>query len=116
MQPPPGIVSRVLRDGRVPEDTIQNKVRLVKDFFDNTLPHYEGSIAILHLDCDLYGSYKVALECLYENVVPGGVIMFDEYENATFPGARRAIDEFFADKEERVLKHHLGKWFAVKLR
>src|SRR5947209_7413068 len=37
---PPETVLRVLRDGRVPEKTIQDRVRLVKGFFDKTLSSY----------------------------------------------------------------------------
>jgi hypothetical protein len=71
-------------------------VRLVKDFFDKTLSSYEGRIALLHLDGDLYESYKVSLEALYDKVVSGGIIMFDEYADPRWLGARKAIDEFFS--------------------
>ena len=52
---------------------------------------------MLHLDCDLYESYKISLTNLYDKVVAGGIIMFDEYDDQRWPGARRAIDEFFMD-------------------
>ncbi len=112
---PPEIVLKVLRDGRVSEEVIRDWVRLRKGFFEATLPSYDGRIALLHLDCDLYTSYKVALEHLYDKVVPGGVIMFDEYGAKEFPGAKEAVDEFFADKPERVEQHRMGKWFTQKV-
>jgi len=31
---------------------------------------------------------------------PGGVLLFDDYGYASCPGARAAVDEFFADKPE----------------
>ena len=107
---PSETVLRVLKDGRVPEETIRSRVRLVKGFFDATLPQYRGRIALLHLDCDLYESYKVALENLYDRVVPGGIIMFDEYDDPRWTGARLAIDEFFADKPEKPVAHHKCTW------
>ena len=107
---PPETVLRVLRDGRVPEKTIQDRVRLVKGFFDKTLSSYEGTIALLHLDGDLYESYKTPLETLYDKVVRGGIIMFDEYADPRWVGARKAIDEFFADKPEVVVPHAKCTW------
>jgi hypothetical protein len=113
---PPEAVLRTLRDGRLPEEVIRERVRLVKGLFDQTLREYQGRIAILHLDCDLYQSYQTALECLYQKVAPGGVIMFDEYNDSRWPGATKAIDNFFRDKPERVQPHAKCSWkyFLVK--
>jgi predicted O-methyltransferase YrrM len=107
---PPETVLRVLRYGRIPEDKIRNYVRLIKGRFDETLPKYRGRIALLHLDCDLYESYKVSLATLYDKVVPGGIIMFDEYDDKRWPGAKKAIDEFFADKREKPTPHQKCDW------
>ena len=100
----------MLRDGRIPEIVIHDRVRLIKGFFDKTLPQYEGRIALLHLDGDLYESYKVSLETLYEKVAPGGIIMFDEYLDQRWPGATKAIDEFFSGKPEKVVPHDKCTW------
>ena len=60
---------------------------------------------VLHLDVDFFASYKSALEFLYPHVSKGGIVAFDEYGSATlWIGATRAIDEFFADRPERVVK------------
>jgi predicted O-methyltransferase YrrM len=114
---PPETVLRVLRDGQIPESTIRDRVRLTKGFFNETLPSYTGKIALLHLDCDMYESYKVSLETLYDKVVTGGIIAFDEYDDLRWPGARKAIDEFFADKPEKIVPHEKStrKNHAVKL-
>jgi O-methyltransferase len=53
-------------------------------------------IAILRLDTDWYQSSKYELEQLYDNVVKGGIIIFDDYLH--WDGQRRATDEFFASK------------------
>jgi hypothetical protein len=111
------MVERVLRDGQVSDEVIDGHLRLVKGFFDQTLPLYEGRIALLHLDCDLYESYRVCLAHLYDRVVPGGIIMFDEYEDHNFPGARRAVDEFFADKGQSIQeysRYQYRKYYVVK--
>jgi len=50
-------------------------------------------IAILRLDTDWYESSKYELEQMYDNVVIGGVIIFDDYYH--WDGQRRATDDFF---------------------
>jgi len=50
-------------------------------------------IAVLRLDTDWYNTSKFELEQMYDNVVPGGVIIFDDYYQ--WYGQRLATDEFF---------------------
>ena len=50
-------------------------------------------IAILRLYTDWYESSKYELEQMYDNVVTGGLIIFDDYYH--WDGQRRATDEFF---------------------
>lgn len=102
----PSVLEDILfRRCQVPADQ-KKRLRLVAGFFDATLPKAQiGPIALLHLDVDLYASYKTCLEELYSKVVPGGLILFDEYKQGNvqevFPGAAKAIDEFLADKPEK---------------
>ncbi|GAB4243638.1 MAG: hypothetical protein OHK005_08110 [Candidatus Methylacidiphilales bacterium] len=66
-----------------------------------TLPLLQESwFSFVHLDCDIYESYQTCLERLYPRMVPGGIILFDEYRSRVWPGATLAIDEFFSDKPE----------------
>ncbi|MEJ2553067.1 MAG: TylF/MycF/NovP-related O-methyltransferase [Gammaproteobacteria bacterium] len=113
---PPETVLKVLRDGRLTDEVIHQRIRLIKGWFDQTLPGYEGRIALLHLDCDLYESYRLSLRTLYDKVQRGGVIMFDEYHDARWPGATKAIDEFFHDKPEVIVSHPKCTWkhYVVK--
>lgn len=53
-------------------------------------------IAILRLDTDWYESSKYELEQMYDNVVTGGVIIFDDYYH--WDGQRRATDEFLLSR------------------
>lgn len=59
-------------------------------------------IALLHIDTDVYEPAVTILENMYDRVVKGGVIMFDDY--GTFPGETAAVDEFFAKKNLIVKK------------
>lgn len=71
---------------------------LVEGPFDETLKKFKGEIVILYLDCDLYQSYMDCLGSLYPHLVPGGVVIFDEYYSLKYPGARLAVVEFFKEK------------------
>jgi hypothetical protein len=113
----PELVMKTLEDGRVATEFVDRHIRLVRGYFDQSLRHYDAAIALLHLDCDLYESYRTCLAALYPRVAPGGVILFDEYEDSNFPGAKRAIDEFFTDKPEQLLIYddlHYLKYYVVK--
>lgn len=69
-------------------------------WFSDTLPLYpKYPIAVLHIDVDIYVSYRECLLNLYEYVQPGGLILFDEYNRpidlGKWPGAKKGIDSFF---------------------
>lgn len=75
---------------------------------------------MLHLDVDLYESYKACLANLYQEVAPGGIILFDEYKQKNTqkvsPGAAKAIDQFFSDKKETIeYDEEFDKYFSIKL-
>lgn len=59
--------------------------------------------SLVHLDVDVYESYKKCLEFFYPRMVPNGVIILDDYDAVTCLGAKNACDEFFADKPEVIL-------------
>ena len=101
------------------EDEIARKIKLVPGLFSETLPRYEGRVALLHLDADLYQSYIDCLENIWPRMEVGGVIAFDEYgEPEEWPGAQRAVDEFFASRSAEISElHHdepSGKWWLTK--
>ncbi len=90
---------------------------LVKGFVEDTVENFKGKIAFLHVDTDLYNSYKVIFKELFDKVVSGGVVLFDEYNEPKFPGATKAVDEFLAStdyKLQRVKYMDKFKFFIVK--
>jgi hypothetical protein len=99
---------------------IQDMVTLVKGWFSETIPKYRGSrIALLHLDVDLYDSYKDCLHYLWPRVSVNGIVAFDEYHLPNkWPGAKRAVDEFFSQLvpgSARLQRDTVsGLYYAVK--
>lgn len=55
-------------------------------------------IALLNLDFDTYDATRSALEHLYRLIVPGGVVIMDEYAIRGW-GESDAVDEFFKGEE-----------------
>jgi Macrocin-O-methyltransferase (TylF) len=57
-------------------------------------------IAFLHLDVDIYESYRSGLTILWPKVASGGIVALDEYADPAWPGATQAVDEFMATLPE----------------
>ncbi|WP_035497030.1 TylF/MycF/NovP-related O-methyltransferase [Citrifermentans bremense] len=68
--------------------------------YTNANPHLK--LSLLHIDVDIYEPTRVALETFFPHVVRGGIIIFDDY--GAFAGANKAIDDFFAGSDVRILK------------
>jgi hypothetical protein len=94
-------IQQVLHSGNIPN--VENTI-LTKGFFSDSLKsHPDHPIAILHVDGDLYESYLDTLGNLYPKVSKGGVIVFDDFlakksDDDRWPGARKAVEEFFGDE------------------
>jgi len=51
-------------------------------------------LRFVHVDCDLYRSTMDAMVWAWNNLVPGGIILCDDYNCASCPNAKRAINEW----------------------
>jgi hypothetical protein len=67
--------------GKVPE--VASNVRLKKGTFEQTLPAFLATdprpFAFVHVDCDTYGSTRTILDLIPNRLIPGSVLLFDEY-------------------------------------
>lgn len=68
-----------------------------------------------HIDLDLYQGVLDSLTFIYPRLSSGGAIVFDDYGFASCPGARKAVDAFFADKPERPLALSTAQALVTKL-
>jgi predicted O-methyltransferase YrrM len=76
------------------------RVEIVKGDITETLPAYMADkpgfrIALLHCDLDVYPATKRILELAWPRLVPGGIVLFDQYAVRNW-GESDAADEFFA--------------------
>tara|TARA_S200000501_G_C20746834_1_gene709869 strand:- start:232 stop:912 length:681 start_codon:yes stop_codon:yes gene_type:complete len=89
--------------GRFPNKQFDN-IEFVKGWFDESLPSFlkdkgDQKIALLHIDSDLYSSANTIFENLSDRIVPGTVIMFDEFYNYKgFEAHEYKAFKEFADK------------------
>jgi O-methyltransferase len=83
----------------------------VKGYFENTLPAVReriGPIALLRIDCDWYASVRCCLEQLFDQVVEGGFVIFDDYH--TYDGCALTVHEFMGARQLPYrLEHVAGK-------
>jgi O-methyltransferase len=82
------------------------KVHFIKGKVEDSIPQtMPGKIALLRLDTDFYESTKHELEHLYPLLVPGGVIIIDDYGH--WEGARKAVDEYIAKHKLPLLLNRI---------
>jgi O-methyltransferase len=97
------------------EETVRNGLKAIGGnfemhvgYFSETIPPFaassESKLCLAHIDADLYESIRDALEFCYPRMSKGGVIIFDDYGAPTCEGARKAVDDFFRDKNELVVQ------------
>ena len=88
------------RVSRLPK--VRSNVKLLKGWFNQSLPPFLSAhpqpALFLHVDCDSYSSTKTVLDLFQSRIVPGTVLVFDEYFN--YPGWQygeaKAFDELIA--------------------
>lgn len=124
----------------MPETDIERDLHIAGDFSDTSLadverflsPHrsvvihpgeFPGTAApvdakrfsLVHVDVDIAASVAACCAFFYPRLVPSGVMVFDDYGFTSCPGAKQAVDEFFADKREPVLHLTTSQALVIKL-
>lgn len=89
-------------------------IELIKGNIIDSIPKYinvnpHTKISLLHLDVDVYEPTKYALETLWDRLVSGGLVLFDDYNY--IEGGTKAIDEFLEVKglKDQLLKSPYSK-------
>lgn len=96
-----------------------DNITLVPGYFHQsfkTLPP-DLRFSFVHLDVNLYESYREGLEFFYPRLDPSGIILLDEYNDPPWPGCNKAADEFLAGKPEKLQmasRDNYQKWYLVK--
>jgi hypothetical protein len=77
----------------------------VKETVPQWLKENPGArLSMLHFDMDLYEPTIHCLNSLYERVIPGGIVIFDEAFIKEWPGETSAFEEFFQGNVPKIKK------------
>jgi hypothetical protein len=87
----------------------KKRIELIVGNVTETIPEFVSKnpglrISLLHFDIDLYEPTLVGLEHLYPLVVPGGVVIFDEYGILEWSGESKAVEEYFKGQKIELKK------------
>jgi hypothetical protein len=97
---------------------VDSRIFFVKGFFPDSFDGFKEEVALLHLDVDLYQSYKDCLSHFFPLLTAGGVMLFDEYDSGKdlekWPGAKIAIDEFLSEHNLSIRHHWSGFTYVQK--
>jgi len=88
--------------GALPE--VPAHVSLHRGWFEDSIPRFlsteSGPIRFINIDCDLFSSTKTVLDLLAQQIVPGTVIVFDEFIG--YPGWQEHEFRAFNEAAERL--------------
>ena len=104
------IVKRLLADMQV------ENVELLKGIFpEDTSKHVaDQKFRLCHIDVDVYQSAKDVVEWLWERMVPGGMIIYDDYGMAGIEGITKFVEEQMALKDRLIFYNLNGHAIVVK--
>lgn len=92
-------------------DFIQYKKGWIPEKFHEVA---DNKFIFVHIDVDMYQPILDSVKFFYERMLPGGIIVFDDYGYNYFPGAKKSVDEFMCDKDDFFLALSSGQAFLVK--
>jgi hypothetical protein len=92
-------------------------IMIFKGRFQDTCQNIESKeIHFAHLDVDIYDPTIFGLNFIHKRLVPGGVVIVDDYGFTTCPGVKKAVDEFlYATPGYFAMPFLTGQYLFVKL-
>jgi len=93
----------------------EQRLQIHQGWFSETLPQAPADleIAILRLDGDWYQSTLDCLEHLFDKIIPGGIVIIDDY--ADWDGCTRAVHDFLSARKapEAIRQSRYGGVFHI---
>jgi O-methyltransferase len=94
-----------------------DNVRILEGIFpEETADRIEEStFRFCHIDVDVYQSGKDVLNWVWDRLVRGGIIVFDDYGFTTCPGITRLVEDVSNDKDKMFIWNASGQSFIIKI-
>lgn len=93
----------------------EGRFKLYKGWIPERFNEVErNSFSMVHIDVDLFQPTLDSVEFFWKRLNVGGVMICDDYGFETCPGARKAMDEFFAKKNMSVIHLTTGQGLVFK--
>jgi hypothetical protein len=90
-------------------------VVIVRGSVPDTLPQVQtDKVCYLHLDMNCAPPEVAAITYLWDKLVPGAVVLLDDYGHPGFESQKHAMDRFAAEKDVRVLSLPTGQGLILK--
>jgi hypothetical protein len=92
-----------------------NNLKLYKGWIPNRFEEIrECKFSFVHVDVNLYELTLESIKFFYDRINAGEIFVCDEYGFLTCPGAKAAMDEFLAAKQEKMISLSGGGGFFIK--
>lgn len=109
-------------DLSVPEQLARNNLQPFQDRFTiykGWIPERfnevdDKTFCLVHIDVDLYQPTLESIDFFWDKMSVGGALVCDDYGFETCPGARKAMDEFFNERELSVIHLTTGQGVVFK--
>ena len=90
-------------------------VTIYPGFFPDTAkPISEKTFSFVHVDVDIYRSVLDCCQFFYPRMISKGIIIFDDPGFSDCSGAKIAVDEFFANKDELPIHIATSQVLVIK--
>jgi len=97
---------------------ISTKIKVLKGVFPESTQHLvePQAFRFCHIDVDVYNSAKDIVDWIFDKLVPGGVIVFDDYGHYSSEGIAAYVESQKAQRKDLMVIHNLnGHALFIKL-
>ena len=93
----------------------RRQISLVPGDVFHTLGDYDtGALSFVHMDMNAAAPTRHALDYVYQRLVPGAVVVFDDYGWKGLEAQRATVDEFLSQRPESVIALPTGQGLMIK--
>ena len=106
------------------EDVLKNKshyqfYKILKGIFPEDTAGkilVSEQFGLCHIDVDVYTSAKDILEWVWDKLIPGGVVVFDDYGFHSCTGVTKLVEEYRYRPDRQIIHNLNGHALMIKLK